>query len=731
MTINLATIKKDGKDFRISRQLLIEVIGSENTIESAVKRKQIKKVGHGWYSYNSLSAEWQTKVLSYLNLSTKQELLELLNGHLNEAKAEVKDDAKSKLPELWASFIDTRDEHYYRAKLADSTVKNIGEKIKDMGRGMAIFRMLDTWKTKTLIREFTGLETREELMKSLCEVIQQPDTKVECLPTSYQRFRTKFYEFAKSQPLTRSEKDRCQGIDPRDVLISGRFGNDNTLKFTDEQKAIVLELYLKANKPDAFVCYQDYLHLMKSPTLALPKGEGTKQVVSYSTVKAYVGSNEVVELVNKCRHGSSYYETTVRPMMLMKRAEYPYSLVCGDGINIGRRVKHTRLVKDKQSGKMVEVEVIGLMSVWVWWDHCTGAVLGYDISPTEDQIQIRRSFRHIINLNNGICPASVMMDKKWLENPENEVLFAKLGVKMQNKRAYAPWQNMAEGSNKRLNHEHRLLDELWINRTPGASQDNSHNEDLKQGSKFLEEHEFRSMVADLLNILNHIPRKVHNGKTSWEVLKEKQVSPWAKNIDVLERIWVFGTTTILTVNAGKFAFKIGTKTFNYVLPDWEAFRERNIKYNRVRVYYDENHLDEVHIYAFEDEEKKENDRFLYACKQLKRVSGAEIERTEVDNKLFGEEMARKKATDRTIKEKTDKRHKVLEDMGLDLVTIKGTTQERYKEFHQNTEANVMKQYMEYDDRKRGHKVSVDSRQATVISDREKFDMYKDVSFEEE
>lgn len=698
----IVNISKSGKDLIIPLEILSDSIGRETVIKAG-QRKQIKKIARGKYSYNSLSAEWQGKVLSYLNLSTRQELLELLNGHLNEAKAEVKDDAKSKLPELWASFFDTRDEHYYRAKLADSTVKNIGDKIKDMARAVAIFRMLDTWKTKTLIREFTGFETREELMKSLCEVIQQPTTKVECLPTSYQRFRTKFYEFASAK-------------EGREVLISGKFGNDNTQKFTEEQKAIVLELFLRANKPDAFVCYQDYLHLTTEM--------GVKEVVSYSTVKNYVASNEVAELVNKCRHGSSYYETTVRPMMLMKRAEYPYSLVCGDGINIGRRVKHTRTVKGET------IEVIGLMSVWIWWDHCTGAVLAYDISPTEDQMQIRRSFRHIINHNKGICPASVMMDKKWKENPENKAMFGKLGVHMQDKRGYAPWQNIAELNNKRLNHVFRLMDELWINRTPGASQDNKNNDDLQRGSKPLEEHEFRSNIADYLNALNHMPRKVFNGKTPWQVLEEKQVSPWAKNIDVIERIWVFGTTTISTVKGGKFSFKIGHRTFNYVLPDWETFRERNIKYNRVRVYYDENDLSEVHIYAFEDEENKENDRFLYACSQLKAASGAEIERTVEDMKLFGEEMARKKATDRTIKEKTETRHKVLEDLGLDLVTIKGTTQERFKEAMQNTEANVLKQYMEYDDRKRGHKVLVDSKQSSVISDREKFEKYKDVSFDE-
>jgi hypothetical protein len=703
----LSSLEKYGKDILVHVSLLETAIGSVGTVKSAVARKQIKNIKRGWYSCNSLSAEWQSKVLSYLNLSTKQELLELLNGHLNEAKAEEKDDAKSKLPELWASFFDSRDEHYYRAKLADSTVKNIGEKIKDMARAVAIFRMLDTWKTKALIREFTGFETREELMKSLCEVIQQPPSKVECLPTSYQRFRTKFYEFASAK-------------EGREVLISGKFGNDNTQKFTQEQKYLIEELYIRGNKPDAFVCYQDYLFRASEI--------GMKELVSYSTVKNYLATNEVVSLMAKGRNGSAYYELHIRPTRHGKPAIYPYSLVCGDGINLGRRVKHTRMVNGK------ETEVIGLMSVWVWWDHCTGSVLGYDISPTEDQMQIRRSFRHIINMNHGICPASVMMDKKWQKNPENKAMFDKLGVFMQDKRGFAPWQNIAEINNKRLNHVFRLMDELWINRTPGSSQDNKNNDDLQKGAKPLEEHEFRSNVADYLNALNHLPRKVFNGKSSWEVLKSKEVSPWAKNIDVLQRIWVFGTTTIITIKGGKFEFDIGKRTFEYVLPDWDEFRSRNIKYNKVRVYFDENDLDkddsEVHIYAFEDKDNKENDRFLYACKKLKKASGAQVEWGSEEWRLFNEEMARKDATDRTIKEKTETRHKVLEDLGLDLVTIKGTTQERYKEYMQNTEANVVKQYMEYNDRKRGLKVAVNAEQTTVISAREKFEKYKDVSFEE-
>lgn len=674
----LGEIILHGDDLLFPVNLLVTAIGSEGTVKSAITRKQIISVKRGLYAFSALG-QWQTKVLSFLGYNSFERLLaDIKAGQQSQQQNETKA-AIEWLPSKWATFYIGTDEHFYLTQLPID-----GAKARDLAHGMAILRLMAACERKSDIKLLTGLNTKDELIHAVALKIKE--LNLYGLPASYDRLRCKLYDY---QAAIKANND------PREVLISRKFGNTNTLKRTEEHEALMLEFYCNPKKLDIFESYNNYAYTIKKELGLEP--------LSLSAMKAFLNTEEIKLEVSRSRHGNSYYEVFVRPFMLRKEPEFSFSLIAGDGWMPGHSVKHTFNGKTK----------VGGMTVWVWFDWRSSAILSYKIGPSESSDMIRRSFRDILNLHGGKVPMSVMMDKKWTENPETARMLEKAGVIIQDKRAYNPKASKAERFNKELNKIHRRIDEFWVSMTNHTANFTHNPEHVREG-KALEESEFRAMIRDVVNIHNNTPLKRLNGKTPLQEAADS-VNPNSKTLDALHRTWIFGDKTIVTVKNGWFKIQIASKKYEFILSDPLALATNNVKNGRVKVYYDEAFMDTVDIYSFTDEDSDMDDRYLCTCQTAARVNAAHVEMTEADEHILGQHLQRGKKVDAFIDDKAAKREKVMKSLSLDTASVHSVSQERYKEALGSDMAKLYSDFYEDVDREEGVAVIVKPAAKTMTA----------------
>lgn len=635
---------------------LIELGFSADTITKFDKLRNSDDTRKFLYPYDKI-AQRSSKTRD--KLPNKELLLARLKEDTIIKSTEQTEECINNLPQAWAIYINAMDIHWFGQQLSTSTADNIGKKTRDLATGMAIFRLLDNCQKKNDVKQFTGFNNKEELIRALATTAERMD--IYGLPCSYDRLRVKYYDYRKA--LDNNEE-------PRWVLIPKTFGNTNTQKLTDEHKAIIDELYLRTNKPDRTTVYEIYTEQCSLYSM---------KPVAYRTLLDYLSSNFIQALAVRERDGKGAYETRVKPHV-KRYVNYSLSLIAGDGWVPGRAVMH----KDK-NGKTVEKR----MTVWLWYDWKSRAILGHSIASEENSQQIRLSFRRIINVLDGKIPMSVMMDKRWQMNPEIQQMFTKLGVIIQDKRAFNPKSNIAERSNKYMNKFHRTIETYWANMTPGVSAENRHNPEALRDATTITEKEFSEQILQVISLYNTSKLESLGYRSPIEVF-ESAINPEVKTIDHLQRRWAFGNTKIVTVRNGYLQLEIASKKYEYFIPKLSEFLKYNIKNNKVRVYYDEEFLDTVDIYSFDNTDDTSNDTYITTCETVERMNASKVEQKEKDLKLLGKMMSLGTELDQELDKHIATNKQLLNELtDGEVMSVHQVSQERFKQIQ---ESNFMKMY---------------------------------------
>lgn len=511
---------------------------SPNTIKGWKSTRNPEKGNEFIYPYDEIP------VISRQKLPSQDALLVLLSAKEQTTKQNTHELAVASLPEKWMAFYIGTDEKYYQDNYNINYDLSKGNRAYQMAVGMAILRFIHANRVKSDRVFQVGLEKMEDFLQGI--VLHLKKLNLYGMPTSYDRLRSTYYKYVKAL---------CDQTDPRDLLVSGKYGNKNREVFDEVHLAVLKEVYLKSKKPDIFNAWTLYSKVMEQEYSLTP--------VKYSRFKQKCSDKEIQVLAARCREGSSYYETTVRWFHLRKRPDYAFSLISGDGWEPGHSVKYS--VYDEKSKRMVNK--VGTMNVWYWMDLRTKAILAYRIAPAENSYQIRQSFRDILSLHDGWCPMSVMLDKKWEEQKDIKRMFEKAGVVIQPKRGYNPKSNPIERNNKEANKIHRDLDEMWVNMTPGVSRQNRHNDEALRGAKPMEYAEFYQMVKTIFNTLNNTASEFLNGRTPMEAVLERNYHENCKQYDLSQRLWMFGDQRIEQVRNYKITIQIATKKYTFVIPE--------------------------------------------------------------------------------------------------------------------------------------------------------------------
>jgi hypothetical protein len=620
-----------------------------------------------------------------------------------DLRQELIDNLQSK----WMFYYDGTDEKFFQDTYNVNYDLSKGNRAKQLAICAAIMRFLHNNKKKADIIQNTGLLSREELLNGVCHLLNK--LNLYGLPSSYDRLRTKYYEWSKA----------CENheLDPRTCLVSAKYGNDHAQKFDEKHMAVLKEVYLRPHKPDIHKSWIDYSKLVTNEYGNVP--------VKLSRFKQICNSSEVRTLAGKCRDGSSYYEVYVRPFHLRKNPEYSLSLVAGDGWMPGHSVKVMR------DGKMISKG----LTVWYWMDWKSEAILSWAIRMNEDSHGVRQSFRDIMSLYN-VCPASVIIDKKWQEQSDTKRMFEKAGVFLQSKRAYNPKSTKIERNNKEVNKLHRQLDEYWVNMTPGRSMNNRHNDEHLRGGEAMEYTEFESMITTIFNTHNNTPLEKLKGKTRLEAMQES-IYPKCKTYNHLEVTWMFGVRhpKPVTVRNFRIQFDIATKRYEYIIPSDKMidFTKSNVKGHRVKIYYDERFMDTVDIYSFNDESDDTADRYICTCTNANDIkySAAQVEMTERDWINFHNQQNRGKIIDKYISENLAEKDQILEDSQFDRASVMIVSQENYKKAESTEMALMYKNYYSDQEQEPATKVPVKKASKTSLSEeRAKFNKYKNKGFSE-
>ena len=585
------------------------------------------------------------------------------------------------LPTLWAPYYSPDDERWYREQMRVNEGRGGAHpRSEDMATGMAILRWLYANDTVAAIRATTSgaIQSKRELQAAVVDYLKQMSPAIYRMPQSYDNLRKlcgKYKVALKDQQ------------DPREVLLHGNTGNDSAKKLDERQELIMQELYLQPNKPDMMRCWLDYVnHFIMKYNMS------EDDLIGYSRFKQYFSTPQMQLIGTAVRDGSAFYEAIFRPFVLGKMPQYSMSLLSGDGWEPGRSVTFRWYNKKENKWQMRT----GTMNVWYWYDWKSKYIASHRIAGFENSEQIRASFRDIIALYDGRVPRSVMMDSKWWKNPAIKRMMEKAGVFKENKRAYSPKTNAIERNNKEMNKLHRQLDEHWVNMT-GNTQRFKHNEDHIRGVQPLTEEEFDNMVMQLIHLHNNTRYKSLGGKTPREVFYDS-INPDCRVIDPLEQTWLFGDHTITTVRNFTVKVEIATRKYLFVIPNESKLKliKEVGKDWRVKVYYDERHMDTVEVYAFSDKDSEHTDRHICTAINAEdvRVSRSSVEGNDDPDhgRKLGYQQRGVEMVDDYIQDFMAEREELASRIDLDLVSVKSTSQERYKEAKSDATARVYTGY---------------------------------------
>ena len=695
----------------LSKDYLVHLGMNEETVRQAISRNNrgiiatfdnIRIKGKAFVDYDTIN--W-SEIKPFRDGARYPEKHTLIDEYEKDRASVVKESLQEltqRLPSMWNRYYDEMDEVWYRQQKVNEGRAGDQRRSEDLATGMAILRFMQANNNVSAIKQTTDslITSKKEFQTTIGQYLTSMNPPLYGFPKSYDNIRKLFSKYLKAV--------QDSSNDYRSILLHGNKGNDHHKKLDATQELIMKEYYLQPKKPDAWSCWRDYINYFTQ------KGFQESALIGYTRFKQYFSTTEMQLISSKVRDGSAYYEAHFRPFILGKMPEYSMSLISGDGWEPGRSVKFTWINKNGE-----KVNRVGTMNVWYWADWKSKYILSHRISGFENSKDIRQSFRDILALNEGKVPRSIMIDAKWVKQSDVSRMLKKAGVMIQEKEAYHPQTNYIERINKEMNKLHRQIDEHWVDMTNNDHRF-KHNEDHVRGVAPLTEEELNTMILQLIHLHNNTRYKSLNGKTPREVF-EASISPDCKVIDPLHQSWIFGDSTVTTVRNFTLKINIATRQYEYLVPNEHKrtlLRELGNDW-KVKVYYDERHMDTVDLYAFTDKDSDHTDRYL--CTAI-HVDSLAVNRSKIEAEgdpehghKLGYQKAGRDTIDTYIDEFMEDHQEQARKLNIDLASVKAVSQDKYKEAMSNEVAKAYNRY--YEDQ--GVTVAVDSPTKTKTDARKK------------
>ncbi len=491
-----------------------------------------------------------------------------------------------------------------------------------------------------------------------------------------------------------NEFGALQGQEALGSIISGKFANVNALRRTYNHEASLFRFYAEAQKLDIRETHRRYVMQM------IENGLQRKDTIGYEAARLFLTRDDIQAKAAKLRHGKQYSDTNERPFAMRKKPEVALKMVSGDGIWFGLPVKSIKKVWDDVTKKFVEKTTISKLISFIWYDVASGAIVGWKhnfAQGGETNKMVRESFRRIGHVTGGYFPEEMQLDAKLTKNAHIKSFIERLGVHVRNKKPHNPKDSPAERYHKEINKLLRGMSAQWLNinnhninfvHNPDAIPYNLENA-VNAGTAV-------GLIDAIFTIYNNIGMERLGGLSPIEYLKA-HISPNAKQYTEFSSNMLFNETSVVTINNGTFKLQYEKTKYEYEVPNWHDVIGSTNKNKKIRVYYNEEQMQEVQICSFTDENNAAYDKFICNCKEVERFDICDVDRTDDDKRILVHHANRIEAYDKAI----DKAANTYTQYAIDMGGALETNQDYYKEYVSEQMFSVFKQVDEQDALERG------------------------------
>lgn len=374
--------------------------------------------------------------------------------------------------------------------------------------------------------------------------------------------------------------------------------------------------------------------------------KASKEPVSLSSVKRFLSNTAIKEFAMWERSGFAELDKYL-PHVSGKRATYSLAKGGYDGFSVDFKT-----ATDKG---------VVMLTVVAVFDYMSEAITGYDIGYVENGKMVRNMYRNHLNLTGGRSYYEIESDR-FSGNlaKDTQEIFAYccniISMPAPNdprKKAPNPKSRFAERYLPELNRLAQSFPGWKGTNITSIDKNRKPNPDYSDSNFVQTYEEGVQQIIKLINIYNNQSLKKFGGKSRMEMCLNN-ISEKAPVIDPLLQAVYLNQFTITTVRHHIVKITRGSKP-NQEVHEWkwedaDLYAHKMNKGNRVAAYFDENDMDMVSLYSFDEKEPNNKDKhiFIHAIdKKLVRAQRAKAEQTDVDIKEIGKQHSyRKKVVER-------------------------------------------------------------------------------------
>jgi transposase InsO family protein len=179
-------------------------------------------------------------------------------------------------------------------------------------------------------------------------------------------------------------------------LISKKYGNSNSSKLTEEQEALLIQIYAEPNKPNF---EQTWMMYLRRASEKVSTGEWSEKcLISARTVKRFLTRPDIEQLWFPSRHGLQAYRKDFEMITKRTAASFANAMWVGDGTPV-----HRYYFDPKTKQNYARLNVFPVLDAHSW------CVLGFFLSWKETAAAVKGAFRAACNLS-GYVPHQIQYD---------------------------------------------------------------------------------------------------------------------------------------------------------------------------------------------------------------------------------------------------------------------------------------------------------------------------------
>lgn len=596
------------------------------------------------YEYDKV---YNRSPLTKAKIPSKAKILALIAADKAEKEQLNTLDNTKKLVDKFSNYYKISDLHYFSKKGYSD------EKAKALATSMSVLRFLDAARVpKKELKEATGFEKREELIKAVAELMKH-ETRQEGhqmilvrkglelpeIPTSYDRLRAKVDRF--SSMSVDKRVNVCEILMPKknncNAQIIGKPKGDGTdcfidgtnININDFHASTIIKLTMNPGKKNKLDFVQIHARYSRECDRL------GKEAASLSAVKAFLGKECVKDIFRWERNGFADFDKILAHVH-GKSPEYSLRKGGIDGFQVDF------YTEDKKGYVMLTAIPV--------FDYKSEAITGLDVSHTETGLIVRNAYRNHLRLHGGRTYFELDMDASMANKAERtKEMFDKVVSRVHTSMSDDPTGKHRANSKSRISE--RLIEEFnrltqnmeewkgtnitsyFIHRKPNPDFAVKYMPTVQDGIQ---------QIVKLVNIYNNEKLDKFGGKSRMEVFNAS-MDPEAEIIDPMLQAQLFNWSTTKAIVGDLLAITVNTVKYEYFIDNPLEWAPKMGIGRRVKVYYDEDDMKQVYVFGWEiDEQGNPIESFLGVLQQGERSYRDQRSQTEKDIQLQEIQMGKRK-----------------------------------------------------------------------------------------